>query len=182
MRNVVERTHGEQTAQRQEQPRRRRPAHARRRRSSWRARAQARRAFLGTHRKQHARAYPFSFVWWADARPLLRPRFTTTTSRRHHHHIAIAASTPSSRPSSYGVTHRACFLLPRGTCVLSTSTANSSLSTPLPTIPCSFFRHVLHRSILALPITVSSSPPVPPPFSRRPCYCLSQRKLPLFGC
>jgi hypothetical protein len=34
---------------------------------------------LGTHRKQHARAYPFSFVWWADARPLLRPRFTTTT-------------------------------------------------------------------------------------------------------
>ena len=45
VRNVVERTHGEQTAQRQEQPRRRRPAHARRRRSSWRARAQARRAF-----------------------------------------------------------------------------------------------------------------------------------------
>jgi len=34
---------------------------------------------LSTHRKQHARVYPFWFVWWADARPLLRPRFTTTT-------------------------------------------------------------------------------------------------------
>ena len=145
----MERTNGEQNSQHQEQPRRRRPAHARRRRSSWRARAQARRAF------------------WA--------RFgSNTRGFIPSHHIAIAASTPSSRPSSYGVTHRACFLFPRGTCVLSTSTANSSLSTPLPTIPCSLFRHFLHRSILVLPITVSSFPPVLPPFLRRPCYFLSQ--------
>ena len=45
---------------------------------------------------------------------------------------------------------------------------------PLPTIPCSLFRHFLHRSILVLPITVSSFPPVLPPFSRHPCYFLSQ--------
>jgi hypothetical protein len=78
-RNVVERTHGEQTAQtpRATTPKETSPCATATVKLA-RARAGTARV-LGTHRKQHARVYPFSFVWWADARPLLRPRFTTTT-------------------------------------------------------------------------------------------------------
>ena len=169
VRSVEERTHREQTAQRQEQPRRRRPAHARRRRSSWRARAQARRAFWARIGSNTRGFIPSRLCGGPTpvpsfARALQPPpnaaTITTLPSRRARLPRARPPmESPTALASSFLVVHA--LYIPRPL-----THPSPSRSRPYHVLSSAIFFTVLFSF---LPITVSSFPPVLPPFSRHPC-------------